>query len=234
MLKIDFKPIKIIAITSFAILLGTSCNVVYHPSTHNSPMLRNAGEIQVSGMLSTNNAGINSAYAITNHLGVMLNASIMGREVERNLADETIKFSESWGLLEGGVGYYTSIAQVVKLELFGGAGFGTVPGNLRDVDYVYDGTQITDMKKLFIQPALGIGTKLVDASLVGRFSAIQINSETEVFAEPGIVIKLGYNRLKFVGNVGLSLPLLENYNSKTWDNDLFFVGIGAQYSFGPR
>lgn len=212
----------------------SSCNVLYHPTTHNSPLLRNQGELQVTGMLASNNLELHTAYGITNHLGVMLNASYLNRTREVQRGEELVKFNESWGLLEGGLGYYTRVAQIVAFEVYGGAGFGTVPGDLRGVNYVYDGSQITDIKKLFIQPAIGVGSRLIDASLVGRFSAIQINNETEIFTEPGVVIKVGYNRFRFVASTGISLPLINKISDLSWENDMVMFGIGLQYTIGRK
>ncbi len=212
----------------------TSCKVAYFPTTHNSPIHSNKGEFQASGIIGSGNLELKTAYAITDNIGIMVNGSYFGEKKEISSGEDIPEeISEHRTLIEIGGGYFTKIGGSVILEVYGGGGIGTVPGDFRNVDYTYDGTQTASMSKIFLQPAIGLGSEMVDFSGVVRISAISINNETRFFAEPGLVMKVGYKNVRFVGNLGFSASL---YNSKsfTWDHNPFIIGLGLQFSIGRK
>ena len=215
------------------VLLLTSCKILYIPTTHNSPMLSNKNEFQVSALVGTG-VNLQSAYAVTDHVGLMLNGFFLSSNKEMDLgSDSTKKINELWLNFEAGAGYFTKVLDVFTFEIYAGGGTGRVPGDFRNVNYTYDGTQTAPMSKLFIQPAIGFRSKIVDISGVSRFSAITMNNQTRYFFEPGVVAKLGYKNFRFIGSVGLSKPMNELENA-TWDYLLFNMGVGLQYNFGRK
>ncbi|MFP4555339.1 MAG: hypothetical protein ACLFNU_00585 [Bacteroidales bacterium] len=210
------------ALTSFVAVFLTSCKTAYYPKGYNSPMLNNKNEIQISGVLGIGNMELQTAYAATDNIGVMLNASTF-RETRE--VDEQI-FDERRNLIEAGVGYYGKFGTMGKFEIFGGGGLGLIPADFRNVSYTYDGTQIATMTNFFIQPAIGLGSEVVDFSGVSRFSIVTINNEANVFFEPGLTIKLGYKSVRFVGGLGVSVPFKET-NALTWDHNPFIMSLGV-------
>ncbi len=203
------------------VALLTSCKTAYYPKGYNSPMFNNKGEIQLSGVLGVGNIELQTAYAATDNIGVMLNASTFNET--REVDEQT--FDEQRNLIEAGVGYYGKFGTMGKFEVFGGGGLGSIPADFRDVSYTYDGTQTATMTNFFIQPAIGLGSEIVDFSGVSRFSIITINNETNVFFEPGLTIKLGYKAVRFTGGLGVSVPFQET-TSLTWDHNPIIMSLG--------
>jgi hypothetical protein len=112
-----------------------------------------------------------------------------------------------------------------------GGGIGNVPADFRDVTYTYDGTQSSSITKFFIQPAIGLGSELVDFSGVIRLTSININNESSMFIEPGLVMKLGYKSVRFVWNIGLSAST-KDMGTFSWDHNPLIIGLGIQLNFG--
>lgn len=228
-----YRNFRLVMVSLVIMILFSSCNVLYIPSSHNSPMLSNKNEFQVSALVGT---GINlqTAYAVTDHVGIMLNGYFYSSEKELKIeGNSTKKMKELWVSYEFGAGYYTKVFDVFTFEIFAGGGTGQVPADFRYVDYNYDGTQTSTMSTLFIQPALGFRSKLIDLSGVSRFSAIAMNNQMRYFFEPGLVAKLGYKNLRLMGNFGISIHM-NNLEDATWDYLPFNVGLGLQYNIGRK
>lgn len=224
---------QFITLPIIIVLLFTSCKILYIPTTHNSPMLSNKDEFQVSALVGTG-VNLQSAYAVTDHVGLMLNGFFLSSNKEIDLgSDSTKKINELWLTFEAGAGYFTKVLDVFTFEIYAGGGTGRVPGDFRNVNYTYDGTQTAPMSKLFIQPAIGFRSKIVDISGVTRFSAITMNNQMWYFFEPGVVAKLGYKNFRFIGSVGLSKPM-EKLVESTWDYMPVSMGLGLQYNIGRK
>ena len=224
---------NLITLPVIIVLLLTSCKILYIPTTHNSPMLSNKNEFQVSALVGTG-VNLQSAYAVTDHVGLMLNGFFLSSNKEMDLgSDSTKKINELWLNFEAGAGYFTKGLDVFTFEIYAGGGTGRVPADFRNMNYTYDGTQTAPMSKLFIQPAIGFRSKFIDVSGVSRFSAITMNNQMLYFFEPGIVAKLGYKNFRVMGNMGISTHL-NNLENVTWDYMPFNVGIGLQYNIGRK
>jgi hypothetical protein len=209
----------------FVILILNSCAPVYVPSVVNAPLLTNKGEVQVA--LHAGTAGIDPqfAYALSNHVGVMLNGSFAN-----NTSDSTNNFHRH-SFVEIGSGYYTNLGTRGKFEVFGGVGFGKIQAlydnnlwvSMSDVNYT----------RYFIQPTIGFTTKIFDAGLSSRFVLINLHQKagsiTAYFIEPVITGKLGYDHIKAVMQLGFSLPLNSNINSINYQPILISVGIQSNF-----
>lgn len=216
----------------------SSCKTVYYPTTHNSPMLNNKGEFQASGIIGTGNFELQTAYAITDNIGVMLNGSYFNGTREIEINNEKTEIKEMHNLIEAGAGYFTNFGKLGKLEVFAGGGVGKVPANFRGIDY-YDGTQTSDMTKLFIQPSIGLGSDFVDFSGGVRISAVNVSRAMRLFAEPELTIKLGYKHVRLVASIGLALPMNNINNSRndellSWDYNPVIIGLGIQLNLGRK
>jgi hypothetical protein len=214
-----------------AISIFSSCKTAYYPTTINSPMLSNKGEFQATGIIGTGNFELQTAYAVTDNIGIMLNGSYFSSQRELTIEDEIVEISEKHNLIEAGVGYVNHLGEMAKFEVFAGGGVGKVPADFRGASYVYDGSQTAQMSKFFIQPSVGIGSSFVDFSGGVRISGVSINNEFLLFAEPGLSVKLGYKNVRFVASMGLSLPFVE-MEDRTWDNNMVIVGLGMQLNLG--
>ena len=98
----------------------SSCSSVYMPNTPNTPMLTNKGELYSGGHINfKGNASFTSAYAVTDHIGILLNGSFMNQNREKKAFRNNI--------LEAGGGYFTTFGEKNQrvLEIYGGLGRGS-------------------------------------------------------------------------------------------------------------
>lgn len=207
------------------LLLGlSSCNPVYFPNSINSPMLKTKGEGQVNALVGFGGFELQSAYALTDNFGLMLNGSYLP-----STSKDSIK--EVRTLAEAGLGYSYRFSEFGTFEVFGGGGFGSVPADFRNSDY--DGTQKAELSRFFIQPAMGISSKLIDFSFATRVTLVNAGGETNLFFEPGVIAKIGYKKIKFIGTLGASIPA-KDYNQRNWDHNPFIISLGLHYNFGRK
>ena len=111
------KIITIILISSLC-LLG-SCSSLYMPNVPNTPMLSSRTELHASAHITfKGNTSFNSAYAVSDHFGILLNGSLMNNERNRK------EFSHN--LLETGAGYFSTFGRDNNrlLEIYAGFGKG--------------------------------------------------------------------------------------------------------------
>lgn len=238
MKRIFFRINLKLAVLSLMGIWLSSCKTVYYPTTNNSPMLNNKGEFQASGIIGTGNFELQTAYAITDNIGVMLNGSYFNGTREIEINNEKSEIKEIHNLIEAGAGYFNTFGRLGKLEIFAGGGVGKVPANFRGIDHFYDGTQTSRMTKLFIQPSVGLGTDFVDFSGGIRISTVNISRAMRLFAEPELTVKLGYKSVRLVASIGLALPM-NNINTwsdelLSWDFNPVIIGFGVQLNLGRK
>jgi len=210
----------------------SSCSPEYIPNMVNSPMLSNAREFQATIATGTSNLDLQTAYAITDNVGIMFNGSY-GNETN----DSTDDYHKH-AFIEGGVGYYDKIGTMGRYEIYGGYGFGRVEGTFEN--NVFD-DNITDAhyNRFFIQPGIGISTGIYDGSFSPRFAMVQMNPKGidfendnyKVFFEPVITSKVGFKYVKFVFQVGASLPISGDDNLG-FDNQPFIMNLGINVNLG--
>lgn len=121
------KPLKYAFFST--IILFSSCSSVYMPNVPNTPMLSTKGEFSGGAHISPKgNASLNGAYAVSNHIGVLLSGSYMSREKTSN--DYRNKS------LEVGGGYFDTFGPDNNriIEIYAGYGGGSTDRNYRDYD----------------------------------------------------------------------------------------------------
>ncbi len=139
-------------------VLFTSCSVAYLPNTRNAPMFSGKGEIQ--GSIATTGPAINlqTAYAATNHVGIMVNG--MNAKSE-SYGSERHRYGEI------GLGYYVNTKKTGGLfyaDVFGGYGMGNLnvyvdPGPKDLITrYWFQGSY----QKFFLQPGAAINLEKCD------------------------------------------------------------------------
>ena len=211
----------------------TSCSPEYIPNMVNSPMLSNQGEFQATIATGTSNFDAQTAFAITDNIGIMVNGSF-GNETN-DTTDDYHKHS----FIEGGIGYYDKIGDKGRYEIYGGYGLGTVEGFFENA--IFD-SQKTDANynRFFIQPGIGVSTGIFDGSFSPRFVFIQMNpggtgfnaGNYNIFVEPVFTSKIGFKYVKFVVQFGFSIPFSEqelNFNYQT-----FIMNVGLNINLGRR
>lgn len=132
------------------LLLGTgACSSVYMPNTPSTPMLSKQGELSTSAHITLRgNATFNSAYAVTDHIGVLVSGAMMSNKSDKK------DFRHH--LLEAGGGWFTTFGpqQNRILEIYGGLGRGSSDRTFRrkgaEGMETYD-RQETTFNKFFVQ-----------------------------------------------------------------------------------
>lgn len=211
-------------------IIFTSCSPEYVPNMVNSPLFSNQGEFQATIATGNSNFDAQTALAVTDNIGIMINGSY-GNETNDS-SDNFHKHS----FIEAGIGYYEKIGEKLRYEIYGGYGFGEVEGyfnnNLIE--------ELTDARynRFFIQPGIGISTGIYDGSFSPRFVLVQMNpvssnfnsSQNAVYFEPVITSKIGYKYVKFVAQFGISMPLGDQ--NLNFDHQLFIFNFGLNFNLG--
>ncbi len=122
-----FKPLKLISFSAFLFL--TSCSSMYVPTVPNTPMLSARGEFSGGAHINLKgDANFNGAYAVANHIGVLLGGALM--KDERTAKDIRRK------QIEAGAGYFTTFGPDHNriLEIYVGVGSGTTNRTYRNYE----------------------------------------------------------------------------------------------------
>ena len=224
-------------------LIITSCSSVYMPNVPNSPMLTKKNEVHASGHISLKgNVNINTAYAVSDHVGVLFNGSFINQQ--KNTKD----FRQD--LVEGGAGYFTTFGPENSriLEFYSGLGRGSTERIYRNTDK--NGTVTSDIQninfnKLFFQVnysskeqksltlfskkyPLNYGTIFrISHVTMTDFKRNNINQpfEDNIFIEP-----VFFTRLKLNQNIQLQYTSGSNFGLKNRDfmtagNSVLTLGI---------
>lgn len=102
------------------LLLTTGCVSTYMPNVPNVPMFTEKGELSAAGHITPKgNITFNTAYAVTDKFGVMVNGSMLNQERKKR------DFRHN--LIEAGGGYFTTFGpnQNRILEVYAGIGGGS-------------------------------------------------------------------------------------------------------------
>lgn len=234
------KPYKLVPLAALAFLC--SCSSVYMPNVPNTPMLSAKGEFSGGAHISLRgNGNFNGAYALSNHLGVLLSGAYMKNE--RKSKDFEHK------LIEAGAGYFDAFGPDNNriIEVYAGIGSGNALRTYR----TYDSGNLTatelqkvDYSKTFLQVnysskkknnfhlfgnnyPLNYGTALrishvsMDAFLI---NGIAQGKEDNIFLEP-----IFFTRMRLSDAVQLQYTSSGNFGLKnrkymTAGNSIFSVG----------
>jgi hypothetical protein len=134
------RSLRLVMVMALGLAAG-SCSSVYMPNVPNTPMLSAKGELSAGGHITLKgNASFNTAYAVGEHVGVMLNGSLMN--------SERTKKDFSHKLLEAGGGYFTSFGpgQNRILEVYTGLGRGNSERIFKNKDA--EGFQVLDRQEV--------------------------------------------------------------------------------------
>ncbi len=225
------KTIRFYLLLTLSIMLGFfGCAPVYIPNVVNTPMLSNQGELQ--GAIYTGVSGFDPqfAYAITDHLGVMLNGSFS------NKTNDSLNNFHKHQFVETGVGYYTKIGESGRFETFGGLGVAKLKSDYSNNLWI----SYTDLYsyRAFIQPSIGAATDFFDGSFSIRFVMLSIFQNNlnynAYFIEPVITAKVGYKYVKAVFQLGFSFPVNSNELIFSYQPLLFSIGIQAKINTRPK
>jgi hypothetical protein len=204
-------------------LVVSSCAPAYIPNVINTPLLSNKGEFQAAVYTGTSGFDPQLAYAVSDHVGLMLNGSFASRT--NDSTDDYHKHQ----FVEIGTGYYTKIGTEGRFETFGGFGYGKVKVN-DDNDLWLAHSDVNSIR-LFIQPAFGLTSDFFDGSAAMRFVFLDLYQGSvkgsDFFIEPVVTCKLGFKYVKAVFQTGFSLRTFSS-SSNYFNYQPFIISIGLQ------
>lgn len=138
-----------IVLSSIIILFFASCSSVYMPNVPNTPMLSSKGELNAAGHVTLKgNVSVNTAYAASDHFGILLNGSIMNS----NRTKKDFKHN----LLETGAGYFNTFGPDNNriFEIYAGLGKGNSERVYKDktsAGLITEDRQEVNFNKSFLQ-----------------------------------------------------------------------------------
>lgn len=226
-------------------LLSACSHVYYAPNGQNVPLLKEQGELQISGASAGSGEGgganIQGAYAITNNVGVVLNSYIASGENDDSGANG------NGFAVEGGAGWFKPINDFIVFESYAGVGGGSINNNYAD-----NTSSKVSFVRPYIQPAIGFTSNYVDLAFATRFAMLnytgisrsgmmldstnnaQLNyigdNKTQLFFEPGVTLRAGWKYVKFQFQYVWSV----NLNNNAINRDNHNVSLGLMLNIAPR
>ena len=213
------------------------------PNVPNTPMLSARGELYTGGHITLKgNTSFNSAYAVSDHFGLLLDGSIMNQKHTRK--------DYKHNLLEAGAGYFSTFGPDNKriLEIYTGIGRGNTDRTFRRIisgmPVVYDRQEI-DFNKFFVQVnysakdkgslnlfgksfPLNYGTAL-RVSYINMTNFIRndmpVTAEDNIFLEPIFFTHLVINKAVQLQYTSSSNFGLKNREFMTAGNSIFSAGV---------
>lgn len=221
----------------FALLVISSCAPVYVPNVRNSPMFTKAGEFQASIQIGNGIEG-QSAFAVTDHFGVMANYLYINASDPEN-EDDFLQHR----FFEAGLGYFINNDDSF-FEVFGGWGRGK--GTTFE-SYEFFGSQALTAtgryNRYFLQPAFGLNKENLQFSFAPRFSMVDfyefsteltataLEEDPKFLFEPAIIGRANFagNRMFATFQAGVSLGMSDNVY---FDRRTFQLSGGIGFRLG--
>jgi len=215
---------KVLVLGVVSIFISSCGPTYYVPNSQNVPLFTEKGQthasVRVSGGLYQTGFELQGAHAVSDKNAIMLNLHSMNLE------------NGGGGFFgEAGYGLFRPLGKTFVFETYGGAGYGSINNQY----YTEDGErQIkvnTDYLRLFAQPQIALTTKVVDFAFTSRFSYINFgqvpnvtgapefvreelqvirDNQGNLFWEPGLTLRLGWDYVKLEGQLLFSAPFSNN------------------------
>ncbi len=212
----------------------TSCTTVYVPNSLNTPLLSKKNEATFSINSGITGTDLQSSFAFTDNLAVMLNYSFISQENEEALKQKFGEFA---------LGYFSESHDNNIAEIFLGFGYGEASsvGKIVYQNYINDNISAkSNFYRLFIQGDFGIKGKIIETGLSIRgsylyFSNIKYSlpifdadmSIDNFFVTPSFFFKIGGPLLKFQAQIAYS-KILNTSKFIFYEPLIFSVGINLR------
>lgn len=190
-----FYPSKLRSLILISALFFVSCSTIYIPNSQNVPLFeeKNQASIQTSFALGDQSSGldIQGAVSVTNHVAVMTNA-YFGKDFE----------DDPYNNFEVGAGYFTKLGDSRGIfEVYGGWGMGGSKGGFKELREYYENNHF------FVQPNIGGRFGNVDLAFSTRINYVLWKEFSEVFFEPALTVRFGWEKVKFQVQMLGSMPV---------------------------
>lgn len=233
-----------------ASVLFTSCSHVYYVQhTHNVPLFNESKEARISGNWNegyeSSSVEIQGAYAVTDHIGIALNAmTSWGGSVE----------GHNYGrgkYIDAAVGYYQPVLKKIVLETYAGVGNGYQKHAYSDYYDYQNGWARLSYNKIYLQPSVGISlAHCFDAAVSARLALVNfynvsyytedqfhrddlnyLENNAHIMFEPAFTLRGGWKYFK----IQTQLSLIEPLNDVDYSYvEPFQVSMGLYISLGKR
>ena len=227
--------------TAMAIALCSfyACAPVYLPNTVNTPLLTKRHDTRLAVYASpATGYDAQTAYAVTNHIGVMFNGSYRNKRPTYQYSDYNRNY-----LFEGAIGYFKAVKKQ-RFEIYAGYGFGQNDSRFRNInsgaphDSYLDNSTITtaNIKKAFLQATLGTAYRNFEIAATTRYTFINIDDFYKAddvqgfFIEPVTTLKIGLKHLKIVSKAGFSIG--GYLTDVRYDHQPLILSAGLEVSIG--
>ena len=171
------KKLHIIIFILSYVLLTQSCKIMYTPNMQNVPLFKEKNELQAT--ISTNN--YQTAYAVSDHIGIMVNGQYKKPTWSLTSGNTKYNYESKKTLIEGGVGYFSSVKKLGVFEIYGGGGVGNVSFN-RSYSDTTGGPSTSynrysaKTKCFFVQPSIGLRVDNVDLAFSMRLVGLKFSN----------------------------------------------------------
>jgi hypothetical protein len=239
-----------IVLAAITMLAFQSCKIMYTPNMQNVPLFQERNEIRATIGVSD----FQGAYAITNHMGVMLNGQYKNPKWKLTTGNREYNYKSNKSLVEAGTGYFMGLGESGVFEVWGGGGVGKVTFDRSYSDS--NSTTMTDQysantSRFFIQPSIGLTTKNFDFAFSMRFAGLKFSNIDTTgytpdglliedlsnldkplysFFEPAITLRAGKEYVKFHLQAIWSIKM----NEDRLNYIPFTVNFGAHINIAPR
>jgi hypothetical protein len=209
-----------------ALFLLNSCSyphMYYSPNMMTVPLFKEAAEFSgtLSGSFGTVNSSfeMQTAFSLPAHIALGLNFMTGGN----NNSGTTYKDRSDNTYFEGFGGFYSSFADIGIFEIYAGYGGGNQKHIFAYNDWdwgggtwVQDGTAELNFSKFFIQPDIGVRTKIIEGAFSFRLSRLNFKEivyantnyrlselqalqadEVSWLIEPSFTFRAGHDPVKF-------------------------------------
>lgn len=243
-------------ISWLALCFLTCCVPAYVPNARNTPMFRQAGELQAKvyydPVISATGIGVQTAGSVTNHIGLMANYT-----TSNNFSEGEYYFRHH--SYEGGIGYFNNYIsrRSFYFDAFVGYGMGTSTLHNDFSAFQGNGELATfDYDRYFFQTSFGMRGKVASFCASLRLSDVIFNGYTEsgfyhslaypptIFIEPSFTGQFNFrkpslSKLFMFGQVGFNIPpdgLYDRLNSSHYGYDFTFLNLlmGIGYRFNLK
>lgn len=219
-----------------------ACSPKYYvPNTQNVPLLRSAGQTNLSLAGSGNQFEIQGAHAVSDNIGIMFNGGYFAGSGEEE------NDGKGSGILgELGIGYFTPIGDNFTFETYGLAGLGSVENIFPTVSgNGNSGTLNANITRFGIQPNIGFSSRYFTVALSTRLVSLNFRSiegnlvyggESQVsylnknssnfLIEPALTIRAGLDNAK----IQLQFCRSFNMTNKDFFQEESIVTLGLNFN----
>lgn len=177
--------ILVLALSIFCISFSSCTHYYYGPNSNNVPLLTDKNDVRVSAAFSgadeTSGFELQSALAVSKHIGTMFNVYATGGKetTSDNTSGTQVVEKGNGSLVEFGLGYFTPLKDKNWIfEFYAGAGGGSVNN-----EYELNQSSKVEISKIFFQPSIGCkndaGT--LEAAISTRISSVNFKVKSSRF-----------------------------------------------------